>query len=40
MLHIAFLVSLVSLESSKEEGCMGFGFMAFGLEVQKFLNIE
>jgi hypothetical protein len=37
MLHNVFLVSL---ESSEEEGCMGFAFMAFGLEVQKFLNLE
>jgi hypothetical protein len=24
----------------KEEGCIGFGFMVFGLVVEKFLNIE
>jgi hypothetical protein len=38
MLQIAFLVSLDS--SQRAKGCMGFGSMAFGLAVQKFLNIE
>jgi len=37
MLQIAFLVSL---ESSSCEGVHGLGLMAFGLVVQKFLNIE
>jgi hypothetical protein len=31
---------LVSLESSREGGVHWLGFMAFGLAVQKFLNIE
>ncbi len=31
---------LVSLENSQQEGVHGFGSMAFGLAVQKFLNIE
>ncbi len=31
---------LVSLESSRRGGVHGLGSMAFGLEVQKFLNIE
>jgi hypothetical protein len=30
MLQIAFMVSLKALE---EEGCIGFGFMVFGLAV-------
>jgi hypothetical protein len=31
-----------ALEEEEEEGCIGFGFMVFGLVVvvQKFLNIE
>jgi hypothetical protein len=33
-------VSLVSLESSQQGGVHGLGSMSFGLEVQKFLNIE
>jgi hypothetical protein len=37
MLQIAFLVSL---ESSRRGGVHGLGSMAFGLMVQKFLNIE
>jgi hypothetical protein len=37
MLKIMFLVSL---ESSCGEGVHRLGFMAFGLVVQKFLNIE
>jgi hypothetical protein len=37
MLEIAFLVSL---ESSGGGGWIGFGFMAFGLAMQMFLNIE
>jgi hypothetical protein len=37
MLQIMFLVSL---ESSQREGVHGLGSMAFGLVVQKFLNIE
>jgi hypothetical protein len=37
MLQIAFLVSL---ESSQQVGVHGLGSMAFGLGVQKFLNIE
>jgi hypothetical protein len=37
--QIAFLVSL-EWKALYEEGCMGFGSMAFGLAVQKFLNIE
>ncbi len=50
MLQIVFLVSLerdasdrvfmVSLESSPPRGVHGLGSMAFGLAVQKFLNIE
>jgi len=39
MLQIAFLVSLESSQGG-EEGCIGFGFMVFGLAVEKFLNIE
>jgi len=31
---------LVSLESSRQGGVHGLGSMAFGLAVQKFLNIE
>ncbi len=31
---------LVSLESSQQGGVHGLGSMAFGLVVQKFLNIE
>ncbi len=31
---------LVSLESSRRGGVHGLGSMAFGLAVQKFLNIE
>ncbi len=27
-------------EEEEEEGCMGFGSMAFGLAVPKFLNVE
>jgi hypothetical protein len=38
MLQIAFLVSLKS--SQGEEGVHWLGFMAFGLAVQKLLNIE
>jgi hypothetical protein len=34
------IVFLVSLESSQGGGVHGLGFMAFGLVVQKFLNIE
>jgi hypothetical protein len=37
MLQITFLVSL---ESSRGGGVHGLGFMAFGLAVQKFLNIK
>jgi hypothetical protein len=37
MLQIMFLVSL---ESSQGGGVHQLGFMAFGLAVQKFLNIE
>jgi hypothetical protein len=37
MLQIAFLVSL---ESSWQGGVHWLGFIAFGLVVQKFLNIE
>jgi hypothetical protein len=37
MLQITFLVSL---ESSREGGVHQFGFMVFGLAVEKFLNIE
>jgi len=37
MLHIVFLVSF---ESSSGGGVHWFGFMVFGLAVQKFLNIE
>jgi hypothetical protein len=37
MLQIAFLVSL---ERSQRGGVHWLGFMAFGLVVQKFLNIE
>jgi hypothetical protein len=37
MLQIMFLVSL---ESSQGGGVHWLGFMAFGLEVQKFMNIE
>jgi hypothetical protein len=37
MLQIAFLVSL---ESSRGGGVYRLGFMAFGLAVEKFLNIE
>jgi hypothetical protein len=37
MLQITFLVSL---ESSQGGGVHWLGFMAFGLAVQKFLNIE
>jgi hypothetical protein len=37
MLQIMFLVSL---ESSRGGGVHWLGFMAFGLAVQKFLNIE
>jgi hypothetical protein len=33
-------VFLVSLESFQQEGMHGLGSMAFGLAVQKFLNIE
>jgi hypothetical protein len=36
-LQITFLVSL---ESSRGGGVHRLGFMAFGLAVQKFLNIE
>jgi hypothetical protein len=38
MLQIAFLVRLES--SGGEKGVHQVGFMAFGLVVQKFLNIE
>jgi hypothetical protein len=34
------IVFLVSLESPQEGGVYWLGFMAFGLAVQKFLNIE
>jgi hypothetical protein len=37
MLEIVFLVSL---DSSQAGGVHRLGFMAFGLAVQKFLNIE
>ncbi len=37
MLQIVFWVSL---ESSWQEGCMGFVSMVFGLAMQKFFNIE
>jgi hypothetical protein len=37
MLQISLLVSL---ESSQSTGVHQLGFMAFGLGVQKFLNIE
>jgi hypothetical protein len=37
MLQIMFLVSL---ERSRGGGVHQLGFMAFGLAVQKFLNIE
>jgi hypothetical protein len=37
MLQIVFLMSL---ESSRQGGVHGFGSMAFGLAVQKFLNTE
>jgi hypothetical protein len=37
MLQIVFLVSL---ENSQGGGAHQLGFMAFGLAVQKFLNIE
>jgi hypothetical protein len=37
MLQIMFLVSL---ESSQRGGVHQLGFMAFGLAMQKFLNIE
>jgi hypothetical protein len=37
MLQIVFLAAL---ESSQQGGVHGFGSMAFGLAVQKFLNIE
>jgi len=37
MLQIVFLVSL---ESSQGGGVYWLGFIAFGLAVQKFLNIE
>jgi hypothetical protein len=37
MLQITFLVSL---ETSPGAGVHGLGFMAFGLAMQKFLNIE
>jgi hypothetical protein len=37
MLQIAFLISL---EGSREEGVHWLGFMAFGLAMEKFLNIE
>jgi len=37
MLHISFLVFL---ESSQGRGVYWRGFMAFGLAVKKFLNIE
>jgi hypothetical protein len=37
MLQIMFLVSL---KSSGQGGVHGLGSMAFGLAVQKFLNIE
>jgi hypothetical protein len=36
MLQIAFFVSL----ESSQRGVHRFGFMAFGLALQKFLNIE
>jgi len=38
MLQIVFLVSLTS--SPRGGGVHALGFMAFGLAVQKFLNIE
>jgi hypothetical protein len=37
MIQITFLVSL---ESSRGGGVHRLGFMAFGLAMQKFLNIE
>jgi hypothetical protein len=37
MLQIVFLVSL---QSSRQGGVHGLGFMTFGLAVQKFLNID
>jgi hypothetical protein len=37
MLQIAFLISL---ESSRGGGVHQLGFMAFGLAMEKFLNIE
>jgi hypothetical protein len=37
MLQIMFLMSL---ESSRQGGVHGLGSMAFGLAVQKFLDIE
>jgi hypothetical protein len=37
MLQIVFLVSLESFQAG---GVHQLGFMAFGLAVQKFLNIE
>jgi hypothetical protein len=39
MLQIVFLVLFGKLSKGRE-GCIGFGSMAFGLAVQKFLNIE
>jgi hypothetical protein len=41
MLYIMFLVSLESSQQgAQREGVHGLGSMAFGLVVQKFLNIE
>jgi hypothetical protein len=37
MFQITFLVSL---ESFRGRGVHGLGFVAFGLAMQKFLNIE
>jgi hypothetical protein len=37
MLHITFLISL---DSSQRGEVHHFGFMAFGLAREKFLNIE
>jgi hypothetical protein len=34
------IMSLVSLESSRQGGVHGLGSMMFGLAVQKFMNIE
>jgi hypothetical protein len=34
------MVFLMSLENYGQGGWIGFGFMTFGLVVQKFFNIE